>query len=182
MRLDHIKAHPCPQKDEEFKKKHPGISGVGLFFAITIPVAFALAVGYWVYAKWDGKFGHIRLGEMDSSSINDVRERLLPGDGGFARFFGSDGPLARGSVAVISGVAAVVQALPLLASSFWRSLRSRLSGTAPSLSSSTQRPYTSRGAFAARRGDYVGVADDEDELLGSDLEDEEDNLTPGARA
>lgn len=165
LQLDHIKAHPCPNKDEEFKKRHPGISGIGLFFAITVPITFALAVGYWVYAKWDGKFGHIRLGEMDSG----VR-------GGLGHVFGGDGPVARAAVVVVSGIAAAVQALPLLASSLWRSLRSRLYGVPPR----DQRPYTSRGAFAARRGDYVGVADDEDELLGPDLEDDEEHVTPGA--
>ena len=42
----------------------------------------------------------------------------------------------------------------------------------------TQRPYASRGAFAARRGDYVGVVDDEDELLGTEEidGDEEDEV------
>jgi hypothetical protein len=41
-----------------------------------------------------------------------------------------------------------------------------------------QRPYASRGAFAARRGDYVGVVDDEDELLGAEEidGDEEDEV------
>lgn len=34
--------------------------------------------------------------------------------------------------------------------------------------------YTSRGNFAARRGEYSGVVEDEDELLGADDEGEED--------
>ncbi|KZZ88393.1 vacuolar protein sorting protein [Ascosphaera apis ARSEF 7405] len=151
LQLDHIVAHPCPKKEKEFKKKHPGISGVALFFAITVPIVVALGVGYYVYTKWDGKFGHIRLGDTPS---------------GTRGIFDSDSPLVRGSATAISAVVAVASAIPLLFSSLWRSFKSRFSRS--------QRPYASRGAFAARRGDYMGVADDEDELLGTDdFEDDE---------
>ncbi|KAI5298118.1 hypothetical protein KEM56_004305, partial [Ascosphaera pollenicola] len=151
LMLDHIVPHACPKKEKEFKKKHPGISGVGLFFAITVPIVVAIAVGYYVYTRWDGKFGHIRLGDTSS---------------GGRGIFDSDSPLVRGSATAISAVVAVASAIPLLFSSLWRSFRSRFQGR--------QRPYASRGAFAARRGDYMGVADDEDELLGTDDFDDEE--------
>lgn len=55
-------SHPCPNKEDEFNRKH-GISGVGLFFAIVIPIAVATCAGWWVWRNWEGKFGQIRLGE-----------------------------------------------------------------------------------------------------------------------
>ena len=151
--LDRQVARPCPNKEKEFEKKH-GISGVGLFFAIVTPIAAAAAVGYYVYTRWDGKFGQIRLGESSSAQ------------GWFAR----DSVLIVVPVAVIAAVVAVAQALPLLGKSLWRSvtgyMRSRRG---------YQRPYATRGSFAARRGDYTHVVEDEDELLGTDeLEEDEE--------
>ncbi|OJD23332.1 vacuolar protein sorting/targeting protein 10 [Blastomyces percursus] len=153
--LNHIVAHPCPNREEEFEKKHPRLRGIGLFFAIIIPIGLAAAVGYYVYQHWDGKFGRIRLGET--------------GSGGF---FDRDSPLISIPVTIVAGTVAVATALPLLVSSLWRSLSGfvRVPG-----GGSSRRPYSSRGAFAARRGDYVGVVDDEDELLGTDdFEDDEE--------
>lgn len=154
QRYDQIIPQPCPDKEEEFEKKH-GISGAGLFFAIVIPIAAAAAIGWYVYTRWDGKFGQIRLGEGS-----------VPSQGWFAR----DSLLVTVPVAIIAGVVAVAQALPLLASSLWRSA----SGYVGARSRGYQRPYATRGSFAARRGDYTQVVDDEDELLGADeFEDDE---------
>lgn len=151
---DQIKIHPCPDKEEEFNKKH-GISGAGLFFAIVTPITAAGIIGYYIYSKWDGKFGQIRLGEGSSSSQS---------------WLSRDSPLVAVPVAVIAGVVAVAQSLPLLVMSLWRSttgfIRSRGRGS--------QRPYATRGSFAARRGDYTHVVDDEDELLGADDLDEDE--------
>ncbi|CAG8216318.1 unnamed protein product [Penicillium salamii] len=143
LTLDQDVSHPCPNKEEEYNKKH-GISGVGLFFAIVIPILVAVAVGWYVYTHWDGKFGQIRLGESSSSSRDAL---AIP-------------------VAIIAGVVAVAQAVPLLVSSLFRS--------AGGLFKRGQRPYATRGSFAARRGDYSHVVDDEDELLGPDEFDEEE--------
>ncbi|KAK2796079.1 vacuolar protein sorting/targeting protein PEP1 [Onygenales sp. PD_12] len=157
--LNHIIPHPCPNKEEEFEKKHPGLSGIGLFFAIVIPLALAGAVGYYAFTRWDGKFGRIRLGDAGSGGM-------------FAR----DSLLISVPVAIVAGIVAVATALPLLVTSLWRSVSGyvRVPGSGPRIGS--QRPYASRGAFAARRGDYVGVVDDEDELLGDDaFEDEEED-------
>jgi hypothetical protein len=57
--------HPCPNKEDEFNREN-GIGGVGLFFAIVIPIAVATSVGWWVWRNWEGKFGQIRLGECKS--------------------------------------------------------------------------------------------------------------------
>lgn len=53
---------PCPGKEEQFERER-GISGLGLFFAIIIPIAAAAGVGYWVFNNWTSHFGQIRLGE-----------------------------------------------------------------------------------------------------------------------
>ncbi|KAI5296664.1 vacuolar protein sorting/targeting protein PEP1, partial [Ascosphaera acerosa] len=199
LQLDRISAHPCPHKEEEFEKKHPGISGVGLFFAITIPVTVAVAVGYYVYSRWDGKFGHIRLGETPSSSSLSSSPSFAASwaeglRGGLGGLFASDSPLVRGCVTAVAAVVAVVSAVPFVVTGVWRSLRSKFhrgraggggggrGGGIIGLGRGRQRPYASRGAFAARRGDYMGVAEDEDELLGPDEfddDDDEDGLGAG---
>lgn len=157
LNLDHHVSKPCPTKEKEYEEKH-GMSGVALFFAIVVPITLAGAVGYYAYTRWDGKFGQIRLGE---------------GAGGSEGFLSRSSPLVTVPIAMIAGVVAVAKALPLLATSLWRSASGyvrlgRGRGYA-------QRPYASRGSFAARRGDYAHVVDDEDELLGVDdgEEDEE---------
>jgi hypothetical protein len=144
---------PCPNKEEEYQKKH-GISGTGLFFAIVTPIVVAVAVGWYVYTHWDGKFGQIRLGEGGTVSSPGLLSR--------------ESVLVAVPVAIIAAVVAVAQSLPLLVKSLARSA-SGLFGRR------SQRPYNTRGSFAARRGDYTSVVDDEDELLGADdLDDEEE--------
>ncbi|PWY66346.1 vacuolar protein sorting/targeting protein 10 [Aspergillus heteromorphus CBS 117.55] len=155
LNLDHVVSKPCPNKEEEYNKRH-SISGVGLFFAIVTPVAVAGAVGYYAYSRWDGKFGQIRLGENV---------------GGSRGLLSRDSLLITLPVAIIAGAVAITKALPLLAASLWRSTGGYVRNRGYS------RPYASRGSFAARRSDYTGVVDDEDELLGvedpeADMEDE----------
>lgn len=77
-------------------------------------------------------------------------------------------------IAIIAGVVAVARALPLLTMSLWRSVSGRVGlGRARGYS----RPYASRGSFAARRGDYTSVVDDEDELLGVvDADDDDESV------
>jgi photosystem II stability/assembly factor-like uncharacterized protein len=154
--FDHVKTKPCPHKEKEYEKKH-GISGVGLFFAIVIPIAVAGGIGYYAYTRWDGKFGQIRLGE---------------GTSGSHEWLSRDSLLVTVPIAIIAGVVAVGRALPLLAMSIWRSASGyvRLGG-----SRGYSRPYASRGSFAARRGDYTSVVEDEDELLGVEDLDEDDD-------
>jgi hypothetical protein len=154
--LDHLVSKPCPNKEKEYQEKH-GIKGITLFFAIVIPIGLAVAAGYYVYSRWDGKFGQIRLGENVGDS---------------AGVFSRGSPLITIPIAIIAGTVAVVRTLPLLTVSLWRTASGyvRLPGRR-----SGPRPYASRGAFAARRGDYASVVDDEDELLGvDDLDAEED--------
>ncbi|KAJ5489553.1 Vacuolar protein sorting/targeting protein 10 [Penicillium diatomitis] len=162
LELDKIEPRPCPNKEEEFERKH-GISGIGLFFAIVIPIVAASAFGYFVYTRWDGKFGQIRLGESGGLGGG--------GSSGLAGLFTRDSLLVAIPVTIIAGAVAVAQALPLLAMSLWRSA----SGFVRTRGRGYQRPYATRSSFASRRGDYTHVVDDEDELLGvDDLEDDEE--------
>ncbi|KAF2674767.1 vacuolar protein sorting/targeting protein 10 [Microthyrium microscopicum] len=142
---------PCPGHEKEFEEHHRGLSGAGLFFAIVLPISAAAAVGYYVYSKWDGKFGRIRLGES------------MGGNGG--SFWSSEQPWIAWPVTVVSGLVALVAALPLLVGSVWRSVSGRFGGGYGG------RTYTSRSSFARGRGDYASVAD-EGELLGDDSDEE----------
>jgi hypothetical protein len=63
VEFDKSEARPCPGKEDQFNKKH-AVSGVGLFFAIVIPIAVAAGIGYYVWRNWASKFGQIRLGEQ----------------------------------------------------------------------------------------------------------------------
>ncbi|CAN8098715.1 unnamed protein product [Discula destructiva] len=156
---------PCPGMDEEYEKRH-GISGVGLFFAITIPFALAGAAGWWVWRNWSGKFGQIRLGDTGS------------GAGFGAGAFDSDSPFVRYSVMAISGVVAVASAIPLVVAGLWRAgtaavdrMRYGGGGGFSNLAGGS-RPFTTRDSFARGRGDYASVDDDEGELLGEDSDEE----------
>lgn len=164
-------AKPCPGKEDEFAERH-SISGVGLFFAITVPFALAGAAGWWVYRNWSGKFGQIRLGDTGGSGV------------GFgAGAFDSDSPFVRYPVMAISGLVAVAGALPLLAAGLWRAgvaavdrVRYGAGGGFSSLGGAAgaggSRPFTTRDSFARGRGDYATVDDDEGELLGEDSDEE----------
>lgn len=169
--------HVCPGKEEEFQQRH-GISGVGLFFAITIPVGLAAAAGWWVYRNWNKKFGQIRLG--DTSSSHGF------GDGAFS----SDSPFVRYPIIAISALVAVAGAIPLVVAGLWRSGQAAVDrwryGSGGGFSSlggglggglgvggrGGTRPFTTRDSFARGRGDYAHVDDDEGELLGEDSDEE----------
>jgi len=136
--------HACPGKEDEFQKKR-GISGVAVFFAIVVPIALAGAVGWWVWRNWEGKFGQIRLGEQSS--------------------FDSEAPYIKYPIIAISAIAAIAQAIPLLASSLWRSGYTLLGG-------GRDKRFTTRDSFARGRSDYAVVDEDEGELLGEESDEE----------
>ena len=151
---------PCPGFEKDYQDRH-GLSGAGLFFAVLLPIAAAAAVGYWVWRNWDGKFGHIRLGDGPSA--------LSTGAGYSA--FDRDAPWIKLPVMVISGVVAVTAAIPMFVGSFWNLLSSRFSRNRTR--DWAARPYTSRSSFTRGRGNYAGVRDDDEgQLLGDDSEDE----------
>ncbi len=66
---------------------------------------------------------------------------------------------------MLSAAVAVLQAIPLLFSSLWRSASNMLGRNR------TAR-FTTRDSFARGRGDYVVVDEDEGELLGDESEEE----------
>lgn len=147
--------HPCPGFEEEFEKKH-GVSGFVIFLSVIFPFAAAAGIGYYAWRHWDGKFGRIRLGDG-------------VGRGGSGGAFDSDAPWIKYPVAAISGIVAVVAALPLLVGSLWRMVSGRGGGGGAGFGS---RTYNSRSSFARGRGDYAVVDPDEGELLGEDSDEE----------
>ena len=150
-------SHPCPGWEDEYAKKH-GLSGVGLFFVIVLPVAAAAGIGYWVWKNWDGKFGRIRLGDGTGPLATST------GYGAFDR----DAPWIKYPVIALSGVVAVIAAVPMVIGKIWGLVSTRMGRSRGSYS----RPYTSRSSFARGRGDYSVVADDEGSLLGEDSDED----------
>ncbi|KAH7124018.1 vacuolar protein sorting/targeting protein 10 [Dendryphion nanum] len=138
--------HPCPGYEKQFDEKH-GISGFGIFLAVLFPFLAASGIGYYVWRNWDGKFGRIRLGEGGASG---------------------DSPWIQWPVAAISGLVAVVAAIPLLVGSLWRMASSRFGGSG----GYGGTRYTSRSSFARGRGNYAVVDEDEGELLGEESDEE----------
>lgn len=145
---------PCPGHEKEFEDEHPstGLSGL-LFFLVVIvlPVIAAVGIGYGVwtlYQRGGGGFGRIQLG--DGSPTGSA--------------FDAERPWVKYPVAALSGLVAVLAAVPLVIGASWRFIRGSFGGGS--------RRYTSRQSFARGRGDYAIVDPDEDELLGDD-EDEE---------
>lgn len=152
---------PCTGKEDEFERKHAGPSAAVILFAVILPIAAATAIGWWVWRNWARNFGQIRLGEQ-----NDMAE---------------ESPWVRYPVMALAAVIALVAALPMVASSLWRSAQavadrwgwsdsgrgawSRLGGGAP-------RRFTTRDSFARGRDDYPVVDEDEGELLGEDSDSE----------
>ena len=158
----------CPGHEKEYDEKHR-TSGVAIFFAVTIPIAIASAAGWWVWRNWNGKFGQIRLGEQGSSA------------------FDSDQPWVKYPIIALSAVVAVIGALPVVATSIWRTARgaadkwglggsggrgawSRLGSSG--LANGGTRRFTTRDSFARGSGDYAIVDEDEGELLGEDSDEE----------
>jgi hypothetical protein len=158
--MDKSTPNECPGKGQEFNKKH-GPSAAGILFAVTIPIAVAAGVGYWVWRNWAGKFGQIRLGEQ--CKVRSPEAGVCTDD--ITASFDGEAPYIKYPVLVIAGVVAVVQAAPLLAASLWRSASGML-GRGGS------RRFTTRDSFARARGDYAVVDTDEGELLGEDSDED----------
>ena len=159
-----VESHPCPGHEEEYQKKR-GISGVALFFAIFLPIAAAAVVGYFAWRQIESRYGRIRLGESGPSA------------GGGRSAFDAENVWVRIPVLVVSGIAAIVMAIPAVFGGLVRVVRER-TGRGGDGGGRGRGSYTSRGAFARARGrdqDYSSVvSDDEDgDLLGADLSDDD---------
>ena len=124
---------------------------------IVLPIAAAAGIGYWVYMNWDNKWGRIRLGDGTGPLATST------GYGAFGR----DAPWIKYPVMALSGIVAVVAAIPMVVGSIWGMISTRMGR-----SRAGQAPYTSRSSFARGRGDYAAVRDDEGELLGEDSDED----------
>ena len=149
---------PCPGWEPEWQKKH-GLSGIALFFIIFVSITAAGGFGFFVYKNWDGKFGRIRLG--------DGTGPLSTGTGAGGAF-DREAPWIKYPVLALSGVVAVVVAIPMVIGSLWTAVTTRMGRSRGSYA----RPFTSRNSFARGRGDYSIVAEDEGELLGEDSDED----------
>jgi hypothetical protein len=153
-------AHPCEGHRAEFDRKHKP-SGVGIFFAVTIPILVAACVGYWVWHHGMSKIGQIRLGEQREH--HPVPQLVFNTD--YIPAADGEAPWIKYPVIAIAALFAIAQALPLLAGSLWRSASS-------AFGRGSSRTFTTRGSFARGRGDYAIVDEDEGELLGDESDEE----------
>lgn len=152
-----LRSVPCGGHEEEYERRHR-VSGVAIFFAVTVPIALAAGAGWYVWRNWRAQFGQIRLGEGGGLGID------------------SDAAWVRYPVVVVSAVVAVVAALPLVATSLWRAATSAYRGVATGVGgggggwfSRGGGRYTTRDSFARSMGDYDDV---EGELLGEESDEE----------
>ncbi|KAF8468863.1 hypothetical protein BDZ91DRAFT_847692 [Kalaharituber pfeilii] len=139
--LDKSEPKMCPGHEKEFNERH-GVSGWAVFFGVVFALGGAAAVGYYVWNRWNGKFGAIRLGE-DSSS-------------------GGQSPLVRYPIIAVSALVAVAVAIPAIVQAIVGWVGSKLS---------RPKRFTTRGSFARGNyavvsndeGELLG-SDDEDEV------------------
>ncbi|CDR41164.1 CYFA0S06e02960g1_1 [Cyberlindnera fabianii] len=96
--FDKVEAQPCPGKEDEFKQKHKGLTGLSLFLVIVIPIGGVATVLYVIYHHYVGRYGQIKLGdeqefEFDNSSplnkFTSVVGFAVVATVGFAQQFGS---------------------------------------------------------------------------------------------
>lgn len=148
-------SHPCPGKEDEWKEEHRGISGAGLFFAIVVPIAVAAGVGYFVYRRYAGNFGQIRLGDATSGPS-----------------FSTDSRVIAWPIAFVSAIAAGVMAIPGVVGAVARGVKERVGGRRRA--GWRNAGYTSRNSFARGRGNYsaVGGAELENDLLGEESDED----------
>lgn len=131
---------PCPNHEKEFNERH-GPSGWAIFFGIVFALGGAGGIGWYVWNRWTGKFGAIRLGE-DSS--------------------GGQSPFVRYPIIVISAIVAVAVAIPAIVQIAAGWVISKFS---------RPKRFTTRGSFARGDyavvndddGELLG-SDDEDEV------------------
>lgn len=146
-----VQPHPCKNHEDQFSKKH-GANGFVIFLAVVLSIGAAGGIGYYVHQNWDGKFGRIRLGDSTGYSALD-----------------GDQPWVKYPVLAVSGVVAIIGAIPLVLGALWRFASERMGGR----SGYGGRTYNSRSSFARGRGDYAVVDPmDEGELLGDDSDEE----------
>jgi len=154
-----LNSWPCKGHEEEYERRHR-VSGVAIFFAVTVPFVLAAAAGWWVWRNWKSQFGQIRLGESSA--------------------FDGEAPWVKYPVIAVSAIVALVAAMPLVATSLWRAATStyqRVSGGGRRGSSRSwfyggTRRFTTRDSFARGMGDYADVDDVEGELLGDESDEE----------
>ncbi|KAK6540989.1 vacuolar protein sorting/targeting protein PEP1 [Orbilia ellipsospora] len=101
--LDKSTAHPCPGKENQFKKEHAGIGAVGIFFLTILVLGMAGIIGFVLFQRWPGKLGAIRLGD-------EPRE---------------ESPFVKYPVIALSAVVAVVVAIPAILAALYRIVASR---------------------------------------------------------
>lgn len=140
--LDKVESVPCPGKEEQWKKKHSGIGGFGIFMIAVLSLAAAGAAGWYVWTRViGGRFGAIRLGE-------DAQDNL-----------------AQYPIIAISAVVAVTMAIPGILAAIGRWVGARF--TRPRRYTTRSSFARGRGDYSVVNNDDEGEllgSDDEDDV------------------
>lgn len=145
--FDKVESVPCPGKEGEYKQKHRGLHGFGLFFVIVLPIGMVGVIGYILWDHYSKRYGQIRLGEENDSQPIVIQYLVV----------------------MVAGVVAVVSVIPYMFSSAWRSIQNKIK------TRSRGGSFTTRSSFARGSNNYsVVAAEDENELLTGDLDESDD--------
>lgn len=145
--FDKVESKPCPGKEGEYKQKHRGLHGFGLFFVIVLPIGMTAVVMYILWDHYSKRYGQIRLGEENDSQPVVLQYLII----------------------IVAGAVAVVTVIPTLFASAFRSIQNRIKNRG------WAGRFTSRGSFARGNSSYsVVAAEDESELLAEGLDDDSD--------
>lgn len=64
--FDKVEVLPCPGMEEEFREHHGGLKGLSLFLVIILLILAAASVVYFIYHRYVGIYGQIKLGDEEA--------------------------------------------------------------------------------------------------------------------
>lgn len=137
--FDRGSEHACDGKEDQYRKTRKGLHGFWLFVVVMIPFVAAGYIGHHVWNRTSGRsLGQIRLG--DDSFENEI-------------YHGRD-KIQEYAVVMVSGIIAVLGAVPMIATVLWSTIVDRLGGRFRGHESRYYDPLSTEGL----------LSDDEDPL------------------
>lgn len=142
--FDRVESRPCPGKEGEYKQKHRGLHGFGLFFVIVLPIGMTGVIGYIIWDHYSKRYGQIRLGEENDSQPVAIQYLVV----------------------LVAGAVALVSVIPSLLTSAFRSIQNRIRSSGRFTS---RRSFARRNTNYS-----IVAAEDESELLAESIDDDSD--------
>ncbi|KAF5094816.1 hypothetical protein DV451_004893 [Geotrichum candidum] len=122
LELERTVPVPCPGKENEFKQKHRGLHGFGLFFVIVLPIGMSGVIGYILYDHYSKRYGQIRLGEENDTQPVAIQYLIV----------------------AVAGIVALASVIPSFFSSIYRRIQNKLRNR----NGFTTRSSFSRGSYS----------------------------------